>query len=90
MLPFQHNFFHENQTPTAHKQMYLQQGKLTLDKLCRKESYVERSPQDTARDGFDLYSAQDSFAWPRADLALPLRRDNFRPLWIICFEFVKV
>ena len=51
---------------------------------------LEKSPQDTARDGFDLYSAQASFAWPRVELALPLRRDYFRPFWIISFEFIKV
>ena len=28
---------------------------------------IERSPQDTP-DGFDLYSAQASFAWLRVDL----------------------
>ena len=39
---------------------------------------LERSPQDT-RDGFDLYSTQASFAWPRFDLARPLRRIDFRP-----------
>ena len=33
-ITFQHNFFHENQTPTAHEQMYFQQGRLTLGKLC--------------------------------------------------------
>ena len=50
------------------------------------------SPQDT-RDRFDLsdlYSAQDSFAWPRVDLARPLRLVDVRPFWIISFEFVKV
>ena len=46
------------------------------------------SPQDT-RDGFDLYSAQASFTWPGVNLAQPLRRDDFRPFWIISFEFVK-
>ena len=40
--------------------------------------------------GFDLYSAQASFAWVRVDLAQPLRRDDFRPFWIISLEFVKV
>ena len=44
--------------------MYFQQGRLTLGKLMYR--FVERSPQDT-RDGFDLYSAQTSFAWPRID-----------------------
>ena len=42
------------------------------------------SPQDT-RDRFDLsdlYSAQDSFAWPRVDLARPLRLVDVRPFWI--------
>ena len=38
----------------------------------------------------EKYSAQASFSWPRVDLARPLRRDEFRPLWIISFEFVKV
>ena len=38
----------------------------------------------------ERYSAQASFAWPRVDLARPLRRDDFRPFWIISFEFVKV
>ena len=38
----------------------------------------------------ERYSAQASFAWPRVDLARPLRRDDFRPSWIISFEFVKV
>ena len=33
---------------------------------------LERPPQDT-RDGFDLHSAQASFAWPRVDLARPLQ-----------------
>ena len=50
---------------------------------------LERSPQDT-RDRFDLYSAQASFAWVGVDLAKPLRRDDFRPFWIISLEFVKV
>ena len=50
---------------------------------------LERSPQDT-RNGFDLYSARASFAWPRVDLARPLRRVEFRPFFIISFEFVKV
>ena len=31
---------------------------------------LERSPQNT-RDGFDLYSAQASLAWPRVNLARP-------------------
>ena len=30
----------------------------------------------------ERYSAQASFAWPRVDLARPLRRDDFRPSWI--------
>ena len=38
----------------------------------------------------ERYSAQASFAWPGVDLAWPLRRDDFRPSWIISFEFVKV
>ena len=29
---------------------------------------LQRSPQDT-RDGYDLYSAQASFAWPRVNLS---------------------
>ena len=33
---------------------------------------LERSTQDNTWDGFDLYSAQASFAWPRVDLALSL------------------
>ena len=58
--------------------MYFQEGRLPLGKLWR-------SVQDT-QDGFDLYSArQASFAWPRVDLARPLR-----PFWIISFEFTKV
>ena len=63
--------------------MYFQKGRLTLGKLMYR--FVERSPQDT-RDGFDLYSAQTSFAWPRIDLARLLRCDDFR----LSFEFVKV
>ena len=39
---------------------------------------LERSTQDI-RDGFDLYSAQASFAWPRVDLARLLRRGVSRP-----------
>ena len=50
---------------------------------------LERSTLDT-RDGFDLYSAQASFAWPRGDLARLLRRAVSRPFWIISFEFVQV
>ena len=50
---------------------------------------LERSPQDT-RDGFDSYSAQASLAWPRVNLARPLRRVVSRPFWIVSFEFVKV
>ena len=50
---------------------------------------LERLPQDT-RDRFHLYSVQASFAWVRVDLAQPLRRDDFRPFWIISLEFVKV
>ena len=50
---------------------------------------LERSTQDT-RDGFDLYSAQASFAWSRVDLARLLRRGVSRPFWIISFDFVKV
>ena len=46
--------------------MYFQKGRLTLGKLMYR--FVERSPQDT-RHGFDLYSAQTSFAWPRIDSA---------------------
>ena len=45
---------------------------------------LERSTQDT-RDGFDLYSAQALFAWPRVDLARLLRRGVSRPFWIISF-----
>ena len=51
---------------------------------------LERSPQDTAPDRFELYSAQASFAWLRVELALPLRRYYFRPFWIISFEFIEV
>ena len=40
---------------------------------------LERSPQDT-RDGFDLYRAQVSFAWPCADLTRPLWHNNLRLL----------
>ena len=70
--------------------MYFQQGKLTLVKLCMTMyRSLERSAQGT-RDGFDLYSAQVSFAWVRVDLAQPLRRDDFRPFWIISLVFVKV
>ena len=58
--------------------MYFQKGRLTV-------SIRRRSPQDT-RDGFDMYSAQTSFAWPRIDLARLLRRDDFR----LSLEFVKV
>ena len=50
---------------------------------------LERSPQNT-RDGFDLYSAQASLAWPRVNLARPLRRIVSRPFWIVSLEFVKV
>ena len=50
---------------------------------------LERSTQDT-RDGFFLYSAQDTFSWPCVDLARLLRRAYSRPFWIASFEFVKV
>ena len=74
----------------ALEQMYFQQRKLTLVKLCMTMyRSLKRSAQGT-RDGFDLYSAQASFAWLRVDLTRPLRRDDFRPFWIISFEFVKV
>ena len=33
---------------------------------------LERSSQDTARDGFYLYTAQASFAWLRVDLVVHL------------------
>ena len=46
--------------------MYFQQGRLTLGKL-----YVSVPRKDT-QDGFDLYSAQASFAWPQVDLSRPL------------------
>ena len=49
---------------------------------------LERSPQDTG-NGFDLWSTQ-ALAWPRVDLARLLRHMDFRPFWIISFEFVKV
>ena len=42
----------------------------------------QTAPQNI-RDGFNLYSAQASFAWQRVDLARPLRRKDFRPFWII-------
>ena len=51
--------------------------------------FLKRSTQDT-RDGFDLYSAQASFAWSRVDLARLFRRAVSRPFWIISFDFVKV
>ena len=50
---------------------------------------LERSPQNT-RDGFDLYNAQASLAWPRVNLARSLRRLVSRPFWIVSLEFVKV
>ena len=50
---------------------------------------LERSPQNT-RDGFDLYNAQASLAWPRVNLARSLRRIVSRPFWIVSLEFVKV
>ena len=50
---------------------------------------LERSTENT-QDGFDLYSAQASFDWSRVDVARLLRRDDFRPFWIISLEFVKV
>ena len=50
---------------------------------------LERSTLNT-RDGFDLYSAQASFAWPRVDLVRLLRRAVSRPFCIISFEFVQV
>ena len=46
---------------------------------------LERSTQDNKRDGFDLYSAQASFAWPRA----LLRRGVSRPFWIIKYKKKK-
>ena len=49
---------------------------------------LESSTQDT-RDGFDLYSAQASFARPRVDLAQLLRRAVSRPFRTIFSEFVK-
>ena len=36
-------------------------------------------PPQVTLNGFDLLSGQASFAWPRVDLALPLRRKKFRP-----------
>ena len=50
---------------------------------------LERSPQNT-RDGFDLYNAQASLAWPRVNLARSLRCIVSRPFWIVSLEFVKV
>ena len=50
---------------------------------------LERSTLDT-RDGFDFYSAQASFAWPRVDLAQLVRRAVSRPFWIISFEVFPV
>ena len=42
---------------------------------------LERATQDT-RDGFDFYSVQASFAWPRVDVAGLLRRGVSRPFWM--------
>ena len=70
----------------ALEQMYFQQGRLTFVKLYRS---LESSTQDT-RDGFDLYSAQASFARPRVDLARLLRRAVSRLFRTIFSEFVKV
>ena len=50
---------------------------------------LERATQYT-RDGFDFYSVQASFAWPRVDLTRLLRRGVSRPFWTISFEFVEV
>ena len=50
---------------------------------------LERSTQDNKRDGFDLYSAQASFAWPRVDLARLLQRGVSRPFWIIKYKNKK-
>ena len=47
------------------------------------------SPQDT-RDGVDLYIAQASFAWPRVDLARPLRGSSIGHFCILFFKFGKV
>ena len=47
------------------------------------------SPQDT-RDGVDLYIAQASFAWPRVDLARPLRGSSIGHFCILFFKVGKV
>ena len=70
--------------------MYLQQGRLTLCKLCiGPQKGHPRAP------GMVLIckNAQASFTWPRVDLArllptLPLI--DFRPSWIISFELVSL
>ena len=67
--------------------MYLQQGRLTLCKLCiGPQKGHPRAP------GMVLIckNAQASFTWPRVDLARLLRRAYSRPFWITSFEFVKV
>ena len=69
--------------------MYLQQGRLTLCKLCiGPQKGHPRAP------GMVLIckNAQASFTWPRVDLARllrTLRLIDFRPSWIISFELVS-
>ena len=53
----------------------------------------ERSPQDTP-DGFDLYSAQSSFAWPRVDFGLCWIRfsswESFIGFYIWCYPISTI
>jgi len=54
---------------------------------------IERSPQDT-RDGMICTVPRPHLLGrvlrPRVDLAWPLRRIDFRPFWILSFEFVSL
>ena len=69
--------------------MYLQQGRLTLCKLCIvSQKGHPRAP------GMVLIckNTQASFTWSRVDLARllrTLRLIDFRPSWIISFELVS-
>ena len=57
----------------------------TLKQMCLSKHFGQVTyrtlgkPPQVTLNGFDLLSGQASFAWPRVDLALPLRRKKFRP-----------
>ena len=69
--------------------MYLQQGRLTLCKLC-----IVSQKGHSRAPGMVLIckNTQASFTWSRVDLARllrTLRLIDFRPSWIISFELVS-